>query len=65
MIYIYESLINNYIYTCCAAKSMGFVVSPPPHLSLPPTTSSLVALTAGGVSYASASAGILDSTVSV
>ncbi|PVH47230.1 hypothetical protein PAHAL_4G009400 [Panicum hallii] len=45
------------------AKSMGFVSSPPPYLSLAPS-SSLVGLTAltAGVSYASADAGILDST---
>ncbi|RCV23254.1 hypothetical protein SETIT_4G284400v2 [Setaria italica] len=45
------------------AKSMGLVRSPPPYLSLAPNNLSLVlaALTTG-VSYASAGAGILDST---
>ncbi|KAF8686860.1 hypothetical protein HU200_043364 [Digitaria exilis] len=47
-----------------AAKSMGFLSSPPPYLSLLALNSSLVAPTAltAGVSYASADAGILDST---
>jgi hypothetical protein len=61
---------------CCAAclhgyaaKNMGFVSSPPAYLSLAPSSSSsgplvLAALTSG-VNYASASAGVLDSTVSV
>jgi hypothetical protein len=50
-----------------AAKSMGFVSSPPPYLSLAKSSSSLLVLTAltAGVSYASGDAGILDSTVSM
>lgn len=48
-----------------AAKSMGFASSPPPYLSLAPTSTARLVLTArdSGVSYASGGAGILDSTV--
>jgi phospholipase/lecithinase/hemolysin len=48
-----------------AAKSMGLVRSPPPYLSLAPIDDLSLALAAltTGVSYASAGAGILDSTV--
>lgn len=54
------------MYTCAAAKSMGFLSSPPPYLSLAPSSEKLVLTAmATGVSYASSGAGILDSTVSV
>ncbi|KAL5657810.1 hypothetical protein ACJX0J_030973, partial [Zea mays] len=44
-------------------KSMGFASSPPPYLSLAPSTGRLVLTARGsGVSYASGGAGILDST---
>ncbi|KAF8672859.1 hypothetical protein HU200_049197 [Digitaria exilis] len=53
---------NGYNTADYVAKSMGFLSSPPPYLAL---SSSLVARTAlaTGVNYASADAGILDSTV--
>ncbi|CAN6173654.1 unnamed protein product [Urochloa humidicola] len=54
---------NGYNTADYVAKSMGFVSSPPPYLSLARSSSLLVgtALTTG-VSYASGDAGILDST---
>ncbi|XP_066372273.1 GDSL esterase/lipase At5g55050-like isoform X2 [Miscanthus floridulus] len=54
------TVVRTRIYT---AKSMGFVSSPPPYLSVANSSLLLVptALTTG-VSYASADAGILDST---
>ena len=56
------TVVRTRIYT---AKSMGFVSSPSPYLSLANSSLVLVptALTTGA-SYASADAGILDSTVS-
>ncbi|CAN6210332.1 unnamed protein product [Urochloa humidicola] len=55
---------NGYNIADYLAKSMGFPCSPPPYLSLAPSTSRLVhaAVAGGGVSYASGGAGILDST---
>ncbi|CAN6162437.1 unnamed protein product [Urochloa humidicola] len=54
---------NGYNIADYLAKSMGFPCSPPPYLSLAPSTSRLVqTAVAGGVSYASGGAGILDST---
>ncbi|KAL6873561.1 hypothetical protein ACP4OV_013643 [Aristida adscensionis] len=44
------------------AKALGFRRSPPAYLSLTPGTSRRVVRGIGGVSYASAGAGILDST---
>ncbi|TKW23519.1 hypothetical protein SEVIR_4G297000v4 [Setaria viridis] len=54
---------NGYNTADYVARSIGFVSSPPPYLSLAKSSSLLVltALTAG-VSYASGDAGILDST---
>ncbi|CAL5040789.1 unnamed protein product [Urochloa decumbens] len=54
---------NGYNTADYVAKGMGFVSSPPPYLSLAPSSGLLVltALTTG-VSYASGDAGILDST---
>ncbi|OEL38681.1 GDSL esterase/lipase [Dichanthelium oligosanthes] len=57
---------NGYNTADYVAKSMGFVSSPPPYLSLLASpSSSLLVLTAltTGVSYASGDAGILDSAV--
>jgi hypothetical protein len=52
--------------TYAAAKSMGFESSPPPYLSMASSSDQLVQTAlAAGVSYASAGAGILDSSVSV
>jgi hypothetical protein len=51
-----------------AAKNFGLVQSPPPYLSLLAPNSNLSLVLAAlitGVSYASADAGILDSTVSL
>ncbi|OQU89183.1 hypothetical protein SORBI_3002G156700 [Sorghum bicolor] len=54
---------NGYNIADYLAKSMGFASSPPPYLSLAPSTSRLVLTPRGnGVSYASGGAGILDST---
>ncbi|OEL18098.1 GDSL esterase/lipase [Dichanthelium oligosanthes] len=55
---------NGYNTADFVAKIMGFMSSPPPYLSLAPSSDNLV-LTAmdTGVSYASSGAGILDSTV--
>ncbi|CAL5080676.1 unnamed protein product [Urochloa decumbens] len=54
---------NGYNIADYLAKSMGFPCSPPPHLSLTPSTGRLVqAAVSSGVSYASGGAGILDST---
>ncbi|CAN6206634.1 unnamed protein product [Urochloa humidicola] len=55
---------NGYNTADYVAKSMGFVSSPPPYLSLVAPSSSLLVLNAltTGVSYASGDAGILDST---
>ncbi|CAN6173854.1 unnamed protein product [Urochloa humidicola] len=54
---------NGYNIADYLAKSMGFPCSPPPYLSLAPSASRLVqTAVAGGVSYASGGAGILDST---
>ncbi|CAN6220780.1 unnamed protein product [Urochloa humidicola] len=54
---------NGYNTADFVAKSMGFEISPPPYLSLAPSSDDLVltAMTAG-VNYASSGAGILDST---
>lgn len=59
--------MNSKINVCVrAAKSMGFSSSPPAYLSLASSNGRLVqAAVAGGVSYASGGAGILDSTVSI
>ncbi|CAL5050227.1 unnamed protein product [Urochloa decumbens] len=48
--------------TPLTTSSMGFLSSPPPYLSLAPNLSLLPAALTTGVSYASADAGILDST---
>ncbi|RCV11167.1 hypothetical protein SETIT_2G165400v2 [Setaria italica] len=54
---------NGYNIADYLAKSLGFPWSPPPYLSLAPSSGRLVqAAVAGGVSYASGGAGILDST---
>lgn len=54
---------NGYNIADYLAKSMGFASSPPPYLSLAPSTGRLVLTARGsGVSYASGGAGILDST---
>ncbi|KAF8687766.1 hypothetical protein HU200_042701 [Digitaria exilis] len=54
---------NGYNTADFVAKSMGFVSSPPPYLSLAPSSEKLVMTAmATGVSYASSGAGILDST---
>ncbi|CAN6334103.1 unnamed protein product [Urochloa humidicola] len=56
---------NGYIIADFVAKSMGFKRSPPAYLSLTRNDSSLrckILKGLGGVSYASAGAGILDST---
>ncbi|CAN6215576.1 unnamed protein product [Urochloa humidicola] len=53
---------NGYNTADYIAKSMGFFSSPPPYLSLAPNLSLVPAALTTGVSYASADAGILDST---
>ncbi|PUZ70150.1 hypothetical protein GQ55_2G203100 [Panicum hallii var. hallii] len=54
---------NGYNIADYLAKSIGFPCSPPPYLSLAPSTGRLVqAAVSGGVSYASGGAGIFDST---
>ncbi|KAF8712079.1 hypothetical protein HU200_028915 [Digitaria exilis] len=54
---------NGYNIADFLAKNMGFSASPPAYLSLVPSNGRLVqAAVAGGVSYASGGAGILDST---
>ncbi|KAJ1258606.1 hypothetical protein BS78_10G089000 [Paspalum vaginatum] len=53
---------NGYNLADYVAKSMGFASSPPPYLSLLGGQLAVPAALAKGVSYASADAGILDST---
>ncbi|CAN6162659.1 unnamed protein product [Urochloa humidicola] len=53
---------NGYNTADYIAKSLGFLSSPPPYLSLAPNLSLVPAALTTGVSYASADAGILDST---
>ncbi|CAN6181586.1 unnamed protein product [Urochloa humidicola] len=53
---------NGYNTADYIAKSLGFLSSPPPYLSLAPNLNLVPAALTTGVSYASADAGILDST---
>ncbi|CAL4934617.1 unnamed protein product [Urochloa decumbens] len=54
---------NGYNTADFVAQSMGFVSSPPPYLSLAPSSDNLIQTAfATGVNYASSGAGILDST---